>query len=108
MTSSVLFKHLPHYLTFELGYSRNISHLLWPVNQCELTVNGFGCYNMAFRGRIRKFSAYRANARESKSALTRNIYASVMCVHALNLQKHLHIGGYTSGFQVNSAYVFCT
>ncbi len=69
ISSPVHFKHLPHYLTFQLGCSRNISHLLWPINQCELTLNGFGCYNMALRGRTRKFSAYKANVRESKGCI---------------------------------------
>lgn len=86
-SSPVHFKHLPHYLTFQLGCSRNISHLLWPINQCELTLNGFGCYNMALRGRTRQFSAYRANVRESKGAFSRNIYASVVCAYMLQIYK---------------------
>lgn len=87
----VRFKHLPHYLTFQLGCSRNISHLLWPINQCELTLNGFGCYNTAFRSRTRKFSAYRANVRDSKCAFTRNINACVVCVYMPQICKNTSI-----------------
>lgn len=50
-------------------------------------LNGFGCYNMAFRGRTWKFSAHTANVKESKSAFSRNIYASVTSVCMLQICK---------------------